>query len=207
VTLHDLTIENGGFADIYNGGTVKLTDSTVSGGGGYGIDNNGTMTIIDGTIANNTAVTNAPATGIYNQMTMTIIASTISGNNGGLSSPLGTKLTLGATIVAGNAGANCTGAPGTLVSAGYNLTNSRSRTLCGFSNTHDRVNKHPGLGPLANNGGPTKTLAPAAGGPADDAISKTTTLRGVTVCPGTDQRGIARPAKHDTHCTIGAVEV
>ena len=69
------------------------------------------------------------------------------------------------------------------------------------------MNKNPLLGHLAKNGGPTKTLLPGATSPADDVIPKPTTLRGVTVCPGTDQRGVTRPAQGETRCTIGAVEI
>ena len=69
------------------------------------------------------------------------------------------------------------------------------------------MNKNPLLGPLASNGGPTQTLLPGAKSPAADVIPKTTTLRGVAVCPGTDQRGVARPGRGETRCTIGAVEV
>ena len=71
------------------------------------------------------------------------------------------------------------------------------------------MNKNPLLGHLAKNGGPTKTLLPAATSPADDVIPSVppTTLRGVAVCPGTDQRGVPRPAQGETRCTIGAVEI
>jgi hypothetical protein len=57
---------------------------------------------------------------------------------------------------------------------------------------------NPLLGSLADNGGPTRTLAPAAGSSAID-----TGLDGPT-CPGHDQRGIPRP--QGSHCDIGAVE-
>jgi hypothetical protein len=60
---------------------------------------------------------------------------------------------------------------------------------------------------LARNGGPTQTLLPGATSPAADMIPKPTTLRGVAVCPGTDQRGVTRPAPGETRCTIGAVEI
>ena len=48
----------------------------------------------------------------------------------------------------------------------------------------------PGLGVLANNGGPTPTIALLPGSPAIGAGSST--IAGVTV-PKTDQRGVARP--------------
>jgi hypothetical protein len=139
---------------------------------------------------------------------MTVIASTISGNTGGgiFSND---AATLGATIVAGNAGGpNCDAfAAGNLQSAGYNLTSDKTGKACSFTSATDRVNKKPLLGHLAKNGGPTKTLLPGATSPADDVIPKTVPLRGVAVCPGTDQRGVTRPARGETRCTIGAVEV
>jgi hypothetical protein len=219
VTLHDLTIENGsqgishpGFGP---GDTLTLTDSTVSGNIGSGaIYNGSTMTIIDSTIAKNSVNGNGGSGGIYNLSTMTIIASTITGNAtpvgtgvGGIASGNGGIATLAATIVAGNTGGNCYGGTASLHSAGYNLTNDKTRTACGFNAATDRVNKNPLLGHLASNGGPTKTVLPGAGGPADDVIPQGTSLHGVTACPGTDQRGVTRPAQGETRCTIGAVEI
>jgi hypothetical protein len=211
VTLRDLTIENG-IAGIINFGTLTLTDSTVSGNATTaeafaGIYNDqGSMTVIDSTVTKNSGP--SVGAGIYNNTgTMTVIASTISGNTGGgiFSNDMAT---LGATIVAGNTGGNCDAfAAGNLQSAGYNLTSDKTGKACSFTAATDRVNKNPLLGHLAKNGGPTKTLLPAATSPADDVIPKPTTLHGVTVCPGTDQRGVTRPAPGETRCTIGAVEI
>jgi len=218
VTLNDLTIENGTSdytGGILNSGTLTLTDSTVAGNSGNGDAGDGiwnyngaTMTIIDSTVANNSGY----GFGISNSGTMTVIASTISGNTsstggGGIYSGSGNIATLGATIVADNTGSNCVaGAAGSLVSAGYNLTNDKTGTACGFDAATDLVKANPLLGPLASNGGPTQTLLPGAKSPAADVIPETTTLRGVTVCPGTDQRGVPRPGHGETGCTIGAVE-
>lgn len=52
----------------------------------------------------------------------------------------------------------------------------------------------PLLGPLADNGGVNKTMAPLIGSPAID--------QGVAGCPATDQRGAGRVDQ----CDIGAVE-
>ena len=49
------------------------------------------------------------------------------------------------------------------------------------------------LGPLQDNGGPTRTTMPAAA----------TVIGGGSACPATDQRGVPRP---ETGCTAGAVE-
>jgi hypothetical protein len=215
VTVHDLTIRNG-VLGIYNDGTMKLTGSTVSGnhtaGEPYaGIWNyyNGTITVVDSTVTSNSGDGSIGA-GLYNIGTATVIASTISKNSGGgVYSGQNDTATFGASIVSGNSkGVNCSGYDaGSFISAGYNLTSDRTGGACKFTAATDRVNKTPRLGSLARNGGPTRTLLPAAGGPADDVIPKTTTLRGVKVCPGVDQRGVARPAKNDRRCTIGAVEV
>jgi Bacterial Ig-like domain (group 3) len=213
VTLHDLTIENGTLG-ITNNGTLTVTDSTVSGnanpGEPYaGISNyQGTMTIIDSTVAKNSS-DGARGAGIYNTATMTVIASTISGNSGGgIYSGQGDAATLGATIVADNTGGpNCVAYDaGSLYSVGYNLTNDETSSACGFTAATDLVNKNPLLGPLAANGGPTQTMLPGATSPADDLVPNPTTLRGVAVCPGTDQRGVARPGQGETRCTIGAAE-
>ena len=205
VTLRDLTIENAR-DDIANSGTLTLTDSTVSGNSGEeAIFSNGTMAIIDSTVAKNSGI------GVWNDSgAMTIIASTISGNAGGgiLSDNFGTA-TLGATIVADNTGYNCNnnGTVANLDSAGYNLTNDKTGTACEFDAATDLVNKNPLLGHLANNGGPTQTLLPGAKSPAADVIPKGTSLRGVAVCPSTDQRGVTRPGRGETRCTTGAAEV
>jgi hypothetical protein len=56
--------------------------------------------------------------------------------------------------------------------------------------------RDPQLGPLADNGGPTRTLAIGAGSPAFNAG---------TGCPASDQRGVARPQAGS--CDIGAYEL
>jgi CSLREA domain-containing protein len=55
----------------------------------------------------------------------------------------------------------------------------------------------PMLGPLADNGGPTRTHALLPGSPATDAAS-------TPECPATDQRGVARP--QGAGCDIGSYE-
>ena len=55
----------------------------------------------------------------------------------------------------------------------------------------------PKLGPLADNGGPTRTHALLQGSPAIDAAS-------TPDCPTTDQRGVVRP--QGAACDIGSYE-
>ena len=49
-------------------------------------------------------------------------------------------------------------------------------------------------------------MLPGAKSPAANVIPNPTTLSGFTVCPGKDQRGVARPGHGETRCTIGAAE-
>jgi hypothetical protein len=55
----------------------------------------------------------------------------------------------------------------------------------------------PRIGPLADNGGPTRTHALLLGSPAIDAAS-------TPDCPTTDQRGVLRP--QGAACDIGSYE-
>ena len=215
VTLDQLTVENGSIVapggGIVNGGTLTVTDSTISNNTastyGGGIYNYGGITVTDSTISNNTAYFGG---GIYNDGgTLTVTDSTISnntagGSGGGIVDHGGTA-NIGATIVAGNTGGNCGGAA---TSVGYNLTDDTSGTACGFTQSSDVVNANPDLGSLADNGGTTKTLLPSNNSPAVGKIPLGTTLNGVSVCPGLDQHGVARPQPAGgTACSIGAVEV
>jgi hypothetical protein len=93
------------------------------------------------------------------------------------------------TIVAGNSTPNCSG---TLTDDGHNLTFPGS-TCVG-------VSADPVLGPLTDNGGPTKTRALGAGSAALDQVPAA-----AAGCPATDQRGVGRP--QGAACDIGAYEV
>jgi hypothetical protein len=66
-----------------------------------------------------------------------------------------------------------------------------------FAGASDLVVADAGLGPLADNGGPTLTHALLAGSPAIDAADD-------GICPATDQRGVTRP--QGAACDVGAYE-
>jgi predicted outer membrane repeat protein len=111
-----------------------------------------------------------------------------------------TSMTITNTLFSGNTTKDC-GSPMTCAagsSAGngnlqwpilHAVCNSPDKTCT--SNTYFA---DPKLGPLADNGGPTRTAAPLPGSPAMGIGHS---------CPATDQRGVARPA---AGCTAGAVE-
>jgi hypothetical protein len=77
---------------------------------------------------------------------------------------------------------------------GHNLS---SDSTCNFTTIGSMNNTDPKLGPLANNGGPTLTMALLPGSPAIDAGN-------TSLAPATDQRGFPRPA--GLAADIGAFE-
>ena len=211
--------QNGG--GIHNSSTATITDTTINGntthvtgggGAGGGIFNGFgfTLTIINSTVSGNAT---GNGSGIYNLGTLTLKNTTVSANTandvgGGINAHAGT-FTLTNTIVAGNTAASkspdCAGSP---TSQGHNLIGNNS--TCTFTTTTgDLVGTSaspidPKLGPLADNGGPTKTHALLKDSPAIDAGDDST-------APATDQRGVNRPQDGDadgvTTSDIGAFEL
>jgi hypothetical protein len=96
------------------------------------------------------------------------------------------------TLLATNApGGNCSGP---ITDDGHNVSSDSS---CAFTSVGSLNNTDPLLGPLANNGGPTLTMALLPGSPAIDAAE-------TAVAPAIDQRGFPRPA--GLAADIGAFE-
>lgn len=97
------------------------------------------------------------------------------------------------TLFAGNTAdldANCFGH---LKSRGHNVEDADT---CGLGAAGDKKSTPITLGPLASNGGPTRTRAIFANGPAFDAGAG---------CPRLDQRGVVRPK--GAACDVGAFEL
>lgn len=96
------------------------------------------------------------------------------------------------TLLATNApGGNSSGL---LTDLSHNLSSDAS---CSFTNVGSLNNTGPKLGPLADNGGPTLTIALLPGSPAINTGN-------TTLAPATDQRGLPRPSGADVD--IGAYE-
>jgi hypothetical protein len=206
----------------------------VGDGGGIVSDFCNPLTLTDDTIANNSAsllgggyfgtacttvsldrpATAGPATSHVEPSSAdtTFLFDTIAGNSAGegggnINTDDESTLAIGESIVAngvsgGVEGDNCTFTDGgTLTSLGYNLIDD---STCGTPGTGDIIGQGAQLGALANNGGPTQTLLPAAGSPAVSAVP-------AAACSGsgvsTDQRGTARGAGAYGNCTSGSVEV
>ena len=131
---------------------------------------------------------------------------TIAGNAAAAGGGLGLAAYLRAngTILAANTGGNC---DGMLVSdAGYNLEDDAAAS-CGFSPaSRDIVGADPGLAPVADNGGPTQTMAllptsPAIGADGDSARCGAT---GPLDASDVDQRDFPRRSASRGVCDIGA---
>ena len=111
----------------------------------------------------------------------------------------GSGVVLSQLILSGNThGHSCSGGP--FVSAGYNLADDSD---CGgdLSDATDKPNVTLTMGTLANNGGPTRTILPAAGNTAINYVPK------VQCDFSTDQRGAVRPTPTGGNCDSGSVEV
>jgi hypothetical protein len=85
-----------------------------------------------------------------------------------------------------------------IVDMGYNLADDNT---CKLTAVNSQSNTNSKLGPLADNGGPTKTHALLVGSPA---INKGDCNGGTVL---TDQRGVRRPQPVGGVCDIGAFEL
>jgi predicted outer membrane repeat protein len=203
-----------------------LTENRNSGDGGGIFTSGGDVTITNSTIADNVVDTSLypdeeswgaygggmeVSNGILRMQNVTVAGNSIRDGNGGGGGE-GTGLAIYPdkgevlnTIVYGNTGleveflAQC-GPLGTEEpnsSAGHNLEQQPppGEQRC-FDTASDLI-ADPLLGPLANNGGETDTIALPAGSPAIDGGDAGN-------CPATDQRGLPRP--QGGGCDIGAFE-
>jgi CSLREA domain-containing protein len=216
-TISGNTAENGGgFADAADGSThmertliwdnralIGLNDDSGLGGGIYSLGDaeasyeNVTITANLGQVRGGGFYVDADA-GVRVENSTIVgnsspIASGAGGEIGSINFPIMPSLSVifRNTIVAGNLlGANCSFAIG---SEGGNL---QGDTSCHFSGLKDRTASDPGLDAVADNGGPTMTMAIQPDSLALDG--------GVNPCPLTDQRGVARP--QNEICDSGAYE-
>ena len=183
---------------LYGMGTKKVSDSMVAGNAGYGLamwaDPGTTMSVINSTVTGNKwGVT---STGSLLEFVNTTIA-----NNLEEGVEVYTDSTTFVNTIVYNNTLDCFwDAGGPITSLGHNMEGDGT---CGFTATGDKVGVDPLLGPLADNGGQTETMALLVGSPAIDAGND-------LECPPTDQRGFIRPVDGDgvggAECDIGAFE-
>jgi hypothetical protein len=205
-------------ATLYFMGTaVAITASAVTGNTGRegwgglfvskhtfaGADVPGSATIASSTLAGNSAGSSLGGALWVDddQTTVTLTHVTLASNTalfGAVAGRVG-RVTFRDSLVTGNAATaawnpiSCTtpGAGSALMQWPAANGNGQAEPPCAGSGT---TFADPGLQPLADNGGPTRTMALPASSPAATAGA---------ACGGTDQRGVARPA---SGCALGAYQ-
>jgi CSLREA domain-containing protein len=198
-TIHD---NAGGVRNHGVDGHLTAIGITIRGNGGSGLTTTGPSA---SATLNNSTISGHVGEGIHIQgpQAVELTNVTISGNSaGGTSKSSSGTLTLKNTIVANNPGGDCAGG---VTASSYSLD---SGATCGLSGAGDQSNTDPLLGPLANNGGPTRTHALLSGSPAIDTGDPATPPGG---CLPVDQRGSPRQDIADigtpgTQCDKGAFE-
>ena len=215
---------NNNFSGIRSGGTLRVDNSTFNNNGflddvfhgtpvgtGGGICNDGTLSVTNSTFANNSAYNGG---GIYNDGTLSVTNSTFANNSatmgGGISSNVIGTLTLNNMIVAGNTGDDIYGqvqptSAYNLIGDGAGITNINQLAQSNLIGTTANP-LNPKVGPLANNGGPTQTMAPLSGSPAINAGSNALAVDANGSPLTTDQRGAGFPRVLGHSVDIGAYE-
>lgn len=168
--------------------TFKDNSATSFGGGAILVEvlNAGSsVRIVNDTFTANTAGSTGQGSAISVEAEPVAITNcTIAGNTAGAGGgaihfgPRTPATVMNNTIVAGNSGGNCSFSSGSTFAGGHNLQ-------FGDGTCTGATVANPLLGALADNGGPTKTMALGAGSPAIDAGD-------TFLAPQTDQRGILR---------------
>jgi hypothetical protein len=182
-----------------SGGSASVSNSTFTHNSGGGITSTGPLIVTNSTFSENIA-----GPGINNLSIMTVTNCTFSGNSPDIF--VYGFASLKDNILAGHAAdGNCHLLIGEITDLGYNISDDDS---CGLTATGSLNNTDPMLDPagLANDGGPTQTIALLMGSPAIDAIplDSCTDQDGNTLT--TDQRGFPRPDAGEAVCDIGAYE-
>lgn len=179
------------------GSTIDHNKADVAGGVLIADSGSGFATIVQSTISSNHG--DLSVGGIAAETGLTMSNSTIAFNTGGASASgglaaLGTTAGLQSSIIADNTPIDLDGfavfaGAGNLIrSVGANVTVPV-----------DTIALDPVLGPLVDNGGATRTHAPAAGSPVIDAGNNASNL-------GSDQRGIGYARVVGMSADIGALE-
>lgn len=205
----------------HHGRSLIVHDGTLTGGSaptataGGGVRHlSGPLTILRMVVRGNAAASGGGVAAVSGPTTIEdaeltgndpIADNTAPGTSGSAVRQTGGTVSVGGSIVSGVAPA----CAGTFVSLGHNratptpLWPTTRPCLTPIAAVGDIAASGVDLGPLTDNGGPTRTRLPGAGSTAIDAIAVDTP----ELCDGgltTDQRGVPRP--QGTACDAGAVE-
>jgi len=217
---------------VFDGNRCGVTRTSASGGA---IANSaGTVNISGSTLSNNScsanfgnsgAINNGPLTGF--PATVRLTNTTVSGNTGfffgGIRTfsgfnAVGTLIMANCTVTNNNpVGLSVGSGGGTIPNPVTTIRNSIIAGNIGgdvggpvSSLAFSITSGNPGIGPLANNGGPTLTHALQLGSPAIDGGDPAGCTDALGNPLGVDQRGVFRPQDGDGNgssiCDIGAVE-
>ncbi len=233
ITGGSLPSGNGGGVNVARNSALTLRNSTVTGNTaseGGGINNDGTITVVNSTIDTNTA--GGKGGGLRDAGRTTVLNSTFSANvasQGGALSAAGTTTVTHATVV-GNVATSSSSAGvdrnGGSLTVSYSIIGANLRTngspasdcsgtpqLTGLNLVSNSSGCNPVgpvfvapplVGPLAENGGPTRTMAVLDGSRALDTVALTGTPSKCVSNATTDQRGTPRPV--GPGCELGAFE-
>ncbi|HVT34586.1 MAG TPA: choice-of-anchor Q domain-containing protein [Nevskiaceae bacterium] len=176
---------------IFTLGTTTITSSTLSGNVSHGdagaIYSGAVVTLNNSTVSDNSGPAIELAGG-----SLTLKNSTVAGNRSDGITLIGARANIDNSIIAGNGGVNCSRVDG-------NANSMADDDSCGSTTKVSPDDLK--LQPLANNGGPTKTMALGEGsvaiGAGDASICSSAPIDSL------DQRGYARPADS---CDIGAFD-
>jgi hypothetical protein len=193
LTVSNTTVSDNAGYGIWNGsGTATVSNSTISNNGGYGFRNNQTLNFTNTTIAGN-ALGGIEDLAFGTDANVLLLNCTVANNGGNqliaksaYGTPVATAtIQLRNTIAASN-GQHvnlATGPAGGFISQGHNLCSDSGSDF--LTAPDDWTNTDPMLGPLQDNGGPTKTMALLSSSPALNAGDPD--QLGVA-----DQRGVGR---------------
>ena len=203
---------------ISNNGILTLTNCTLSGnqsgmttsGRGGAIHNTGTATLTHCTLANNAAGFTGGA--INNDSTLTLTHCTLSGNTadraGAVANQASRTLNMSHTLVSGNTatiGPDIRNPSATINFSNQNFVGTPITDNGSILNGPAPLSGDALLGPLADNGGRTRTMLLQTGSPCLDPVGGDTTSTF-----STDQRGFTRVTDGDAVAgaivDIGAVE-
>ncbi len=209
VSGNTTSANGGGLFEANN--SLSVTGSTLSGntatdyGGGIESDE-ATITVDNSTVSGNTVSTDdgggIDIEDLENSGSSTIENSTVVRNSapsyyGGGIQDEQSPLTIGATIVAGStSGHDCFIQAAMVTDLGYNLDDDGTCHFTGTGDLSDNSSAHLDPSGLADNNGPTETVALEAASSAIGAVTDP------SLCPATDQRGAPRT----TPCAIGAYD-
>jgi hypothetical protein len=215
-------IANGGGLSVNTTGNVRVEYSTFNGNQSYGNGSGGgfyargtTVVVANCTLHGN--FTNVFGGGFDAHGTLRMYNDTISNNaatvGGGGFSLLGGDGTMNNSIVADNTGSTSYGPEflagtfnyvGSNFTANFSLIKGNFKVDGTFTNSNAKLHEDPKLGPLAYNGGPTRTRALLPGSPAIDSGTN-------SICTPADQRQMPRPDDGNGdgayRCDMGAFEV